>query len=169
MKLKFNLMMFILFILLIPNVLSHLDAGQDKVIDNYQIDFGYSPENPQISDNVAIALTLFNNTNQEVIEPESVWVRISSSKNVIFAGTLKPLNGNIAFTFKFPEVDDYEVLVRFNQDKKALVETNFNLKIKGPIISTSKFTYLIISILVLIIILIVLLYLKSLKNQSRPS
>ena len=117
MKNKILLLLIIPVIVLIPNVLSHLDAGQDKVIDNYQVDFGYSPENPKTTEKVVIALTLFNNTNQKVIEPESIWIRISSSEEVVFAGTLKQESGNVAFTYRFPYADNYEITSRFNKGR----------------------------------------------------
>jgi len=163
MKIKFNLMLFILFIVLIPNVLSHLDAGQDKVIDNYKVDFGYSPENPNTNDKVAIALTLFNNTNQEVIEPYSVWVRISSSKEVVFAGTLKPLNGNVAFTYKFPSADNYDITARFNDDKETIVETNFSIEITETVL----IYYYSFGIIVLLVIVFIIIKLRVLNKKLK--
>jgi hypothetical protein len=150
MKIKFNLMLFILFIALIPNVISHLDAGEDKEVDDYIIDFGYSPENPTTKDKVAIALTLFDK-NEEVIEPESVWIRISNSEKVIFAGTFKP-NENIAFTYNFPEEDTYEITARFNNDKETIVETDFSLEIK-EIVPLSSY-YILAGIIILIIFIV---------------
>ena len=162
MKIKFNLMLFILFIVLMPNVLSHLDAGQDKVIDNYKVDLGYSPENPKTTDNVAIALTLFD-TNQEVIEPDSVWIRISSSKEVVFAGTLKPLNGNVAFTYKFPSADNYDITARFNDDKETIVETNFSIEIT----ETVSIYYYSFGIIVLLIIIFIIIKLRVLNKKLK--
>ncbi|MCH8067493.1 MAG: hypothetical protein IIC69_02820, partial [Nanoarchaeota archaeon] len=125
-KSKLMLILSILIVALTPHALAHLDVGEDKTIGNYLIDFGYSPENPNTNDKVAIALTLFD-TNQEVIEPDSVWVRISSSKEVVFAGTLKPKNGNVAFTYKFPYAGNYEITSRFSDDKETIVEINFSI------------------------------------------
>jgi len=155
----------LLIIVLIPIVLAHLDVGEDKEIGDYVVDFGYSPENPKTTDNVAIALTLFD-TNQEVIEPESVWVRISSSKEVVFAGTLKPENGNVAFTYKFPYADKYDITARFNDSKETIVKTNFNIQIEGKI-SNLEIYFLIFTIIALIIIIFVIIKLKSLKNKLK--
>ena len=163
-KSKLMLILSILIVALTPHALAHLDVGEDKTIGNYLIDFGYSPENPNTNDKVAIALTLFD-TNQEVIEPDSVWVRISSSKEVVFAGTLKPLNGNVAFTYKFPYADTYEITGRFNDDKETIVEVNFNVNIEGK--SNLEIYYLIFAIIALIIITFVIIKLKSLKNKLK--
>ena len=163
-KSKLMLILSILIVALTPHALAHLDVGEDKTIGNYLIDFGYSPENPNTNDKVAIALTLFD-TNQEVIEPDSVWVRISSSKEVIFAGTLKPKNGNVAFTYKFPYAGNYEITSRFSDDKETIVEINFSINIEKT--SNLEIYYLIFAIIALIIITFVIIKLKSLKNKLK--
>jgi len=161
-KNKLMLILLISVIVLIPNALSHLDAGQDKVIDNYKVDFGYSPENPTTTDKVAITLTLFD-TNQEVIEPDSVWIRISSSKEVVFAGTLKPLNGNVAFTYKFSSADNYDITARFNDDKETIVETNFSIEIT----ETVQIYYYSFGIIVLLVIVFIIIKLRVLNKKLK--
>ena len=163
-KILLNIVLIFVIIVFSSIVFSHLDAGQDKVVDNYKVDFGYSPENPNTNDKVAIALTLFD-TNQEVIEPDSVWVRISSSKEVIFAGTLKPKNGNAAFTYKFPYAGNYEITSRFIYDKETIVEINFIINIEKT--SNLEIYYLIFAIIALIILTFVIIKLKSLKNKLK--
>ena len=125
--------MFIFIIALIPNALSHLDAGEDKAIGEYLVDFSYSPKEPSIDGKVTMAFSLLNSTNQEVIEPESVWIRISSSKEVVFAGTLKQESGNVAFAYKFPYADDYTITTRYNDNEKTIVTTDFNIKIRESV------------------------------------
>ena len=156
------LLILVLIIALTPNVLSHLDVGEDKTIGNYLIDFGYSPENPNTNDKVAIALTLFD-ANQEVIEPDSVWIRISSSKEVVFAGTLKPKNGNVAFTYKYPYAGDYEITSRFSDDKETIVETDFHIKIEEEI----PIYYYFFGIIVVLIIIFVVVKLNVLSRKLK--
>tara|TARA_Y100000310_G_scaffold246052_1_gene251161 strand:+ start:2867 stop:3376 length:510 start_codon:yes stop_codon:yes gene_type:complete len=160
--LKNKIVLLFLFIVALPIAFSHLDAGEDKEIDDFLIDFGYSPENPNTNDNVAIALTLFDK-NQEVIEPTSVWVRISSPKDVVFAGTLKPNNGNVAFTYKFPYADNYDITARFNDDKETIVETDFNIKIT----ETVPVYYYFFGIVVILIIIFVIIKLKALSKKLK--
>ena len=134
MKIKLiNPMLFVFFIVLIPNALSHLDAGEDKIIGEYIADFSYSPKEPSVDGKVTMAFSLLNSTNQEVIEPESVWIRISSSKEVVFAGTLKLESGNVAFTYKFPYADDYTITARYNDNEKTIATTDFNIKIRESV------------------------------------
>lgn len=57
---------------------AHLDGGADKTIKDYLIDFGFSPEKPKAGEKVTLAFNLVNATTKEIIEPTSVWVRISS-------------------------------------------------------------------------------------------
>jgi len=129
MKHKTILLMFVL--LIIPASFAHLDAGGDKVINNYLIDFGYAPENPKVSDKLTLAFNLINDTTKEVIEPSNVWIRISSSKEVVFAGTFHPEAQHIAFSYKFPYADEYEITARFKDDKGIIIETDFKIKIEG--------------------------------------
>ena len=85
MKNKILLNVVSIFIIIVSStiVLPHLDAGEDKIIGEYLADFSYSPKEPSIDGKVTMAFSLLNNTNQEVIELESVWIRISSSKEVV--------------------------------------------------------------------------------------
>ena len=151
MKLKFNLMLFILFIASIPNALSHLDAGEDKAIGGYLADFSYSPKEPSVDGKVTMAFSLLNNTNREVIKLESVWIRIASSKEVVFAGTLKQESGNVAFTYKFPYADNYIIAARYNGNGDTIVEADFNIKIKESV----PMYYYILGIVVILIIIFI--------------
>ncbi len=153
MKIKLiSLILFVFIIALIPNALSHLEAGEDKAIGEYLMDFSYSPKDPSIDDKVTMDFSLSNNTNQEVIETESVWIRISSSKEVVFAGTLKQESGNVAFTYKFPYADNYAIKAKYNDNENTIAEADFNLKIKE---SVPVYYYILGIIVILIVIFVV--------------
>ena len=158
-----SLMLFVLFIALIPNALSHLEAGEDKTADGYLLDFGYSPKEPSIDDKVIMAFSLLNNTNQEVIEPESVWIRIASSKEVVFAGTLKQESGNAAFTYKFPYADDYIITARYKDSEKAIAEADFNINVKESV----PVYYYVLGIIVISIIIFVVMKFNSLNKKLK--
>src|SRR3989338_10102719 len=151
-KNKLMLIAVLFIVILIPSALSHLDAGEDKAIGEYIADFSYSPEEPSIDGKVTMAFSLLNNTNQEGIEPESVWIRIASSKEVVFAGTLKQESGNVAFTYKFPYADDYSITARYNDNEKIIAEADFNIKIKE---SVPVYYYILGIIVILIVIFVV--------------
>ena len=163
MKIKFNLMSLLIFIALIPNALSHLDAGEDKAIGEYLADFSYSPKEPSINDKVTIAFSLLNNTDQEIIELESIWIRISSPKEVVFAGTLKQESGNVAFTYKFPYADDYIIAARYNGNGETIAEADFNIKIKEPV----PVYYYILGIMVILIVIFVVTKFNVLNKKLK--
>ena len=167
MSAKFNLMFFAVFTALTPIALSHLDGGEDKIVDSYLVDFGYSPKSPDIGDKVAMTFSLLNNTNREVIEPESAWIRISSSKEVVFAGTLKQESGNVAFTYKFPYAGDYIIRARYNSENGTIVETDFNITIREKV---PEYYYVIVLIVVVLLIYISVKFSslnKKLKNMGK--
>ena len=142
-------------VLLVPLVTPHLDGGEDKIIDDYLIDFGYSPEKITSKDKVTLAFNLVNKTTQEVIEPSNVWIRISSSKEVVFAGTFKPQAQHITFTYKFPYADKYTIDARFSDEIRTLTQTNFNLNVKKNYVK-----YIITLIIILLLSLIYKRYKK---------
>jgi len=153
MKNKILLNVVSIFIIIVSStiVLPHLDAGEDKIIGEYLADFSYSPKEPSIDGKVTMAFSLLNSSNQEVIETESIWIRISSSKEVVFAGTLKLESGNVAFTYKFPYADDYTITARYNDNEKTIATTDFNIKIRE---SVPVYYYLIGIVVMLILVFI---------------
>lgn len=84
---KLILLTFLLSLFLFPSVYAHLDRGEDKTIDAYLIDFEFSPENPIVGHKVRLAFSLAYDTAKEVIESKSIWTRISSLQEIVFAGT----------------------------------------------------------------------------------
>ena len=153
MKNKILLNVVSIFIIIVSStiVLPHLDAGEDKIIGEYLADFSYSPKEPSIDGKVTMAFLLLNSSNQEVIETESIWIRISSSKEVVFAGTLKQESGNVAFTYKFPYADNYIIAARYNGNGDTIVEADFNIKIKESV----PMYYYILGIVVILIIIFI--------------
>ena len=156
MKNKINFLLFFITLLATPNIFAHLDVGEDKIIDSYLIDFGYSPENPTINDKISMVFNFLNNSNKENIDIDSIWLRLSNTNDVVFAGTLHPEEGSVALIYKFPEADDYEIKVRFIQNKKTLAEADFNIEINqsknfNKTIKNTSFIVLIIIVIFSII------------------
>jgi len=127
---KLKLIILVLTILLVPIAIAHLDAGEDKVVDGYLVDFGYLPDTPTAGDKIQIVFNLLNSSTKEVLEPTSVWVRISNSDTVLFAGTFYPEEGSVAFTYAVFKAGDYEVDARFKAGSEVLVQTSFDLQVK---------------------------------------
>ena len=44
------------------SVYAHLEAGEDKIVGEHTLDFGYSPKSPESGQKVALAFTLLNST-----------------------------------------------------------------------------------------------------------
>lgn len=127
---------------------AHLDAGEDKVIRDYRVDFGYSPENLAVEDQAVFSFNLANTTTEGVIEPTSVWVRIAGSQGVLFAGTFHPESQHVAFTYTFPYAGNYEITARFKDDKATIVETGFEIEVEGG--KTVSWQHYLAGVLILI-------------------
>jgi|TARA_B100001971_G_C18199552_1_gene543666 hypothetical protein len=163
-KIKPNKFLLIfLIVIVLPNSFAHLDAGEDKLIDDYLIDFGYSPENPKAIDKVTIAFNLLDDTTKEIIVPTSVWIRISSSKEVVFAGTFHPEAEHVAFTYTFPYSDDYEITARFKDNNSILAETDFEIKLEKEKMSKINLYLLLTSLVLFILIGFIIIKLKTKK------
>jgi len=149
---KICLISFIFFVFNLFIVNAHLAGGIDKELDGYIIDLSFDPKEPQKNQKTVFAISLFNETTQEVIESTKVWVRISSSKDVVFAGTFKPELQNIAFSYTFPESGSFEISTKFFDNENLIVEADFDLNVKGKI----DYSNIIILFLFLIIIVMIL-------------
>ena len=157
---KNKLLVLVFIILLFPIIHAHLDAGHDEVINGYLSDFGYSPENPSVSETTFLSFNLVNDSTKEVINITSVWLRISSSSEIVFSGELNAKNGNALLNYKFPYKDNYEIKIQFKQNDEIILETNVMIKIT----SNNNIKYLILIILGLISISIFLMRNKIKKK-----
>ena len=123
----------ILFFIVLLSLLSisyaHLEAGEDKPVNGYLVDFGYAPEHPKTGEKVSFALNLVNETTGEPVDADRVWLRIAQEE-VLFAGTLAAPDANAAFTYIFPKAGSYEITVRFQKDDRALAEADFSMDAK---------------------------------------
>ena len=126
------LLIMILFIGLSSSSYAHLEAGEDKTFDGYMVDFGYSPKTPIENEKIAIALNLLNCSTNEVIEPESVWIRISNKEKVVFSGTFKPEAQHVAFIYIFHDAGDYEIKSAFKKNEAVVAEAEFLITVKNP-------------------------------------
>lgn len=153
-------LIFLIFIFLSFNFsLAHLDAGEDKIVDGYLIDFGYSPETPKSTDNIDFVFNLVNGTTKDPINPTSVWIRISDKDNIVFTGTFHPEFENVAFSYTFPREGDYEILARFNENSNVIAESNFNISI----LRGRKNLNNVLPLFLLAIIIILVFYIRKSK------
>jgi len=127
---------------------AHLGGGQDKVVGDYQLDLGYSPESLKMDEPAILAFDLANAITEEVIEPTSVWVRIADSQGVLFAGTFYPESQQVLFTYTFPHEGNYKITARFKDDKATIVETGFEIEVGGG--KTATLQHYLAGVLILI-------------------
>lgn len=147
---------FLLSLISISIVNSHLGAGEDKVIGDYLVDFGYEPEILEEDEEATIALNLVNATSNELIVPESVWVRISNENKIVFAGTFSPEAMHVGFAFIFPEKGNYEIKSEFRGEDKVIVSTTFLVEVgeKSSEDPRNKMLYFLGALIVVIISII---------------
>ena len=125
------LLLITIFIFIVPFSNAHLEGGSDVVVNGYLLDFGYEPANLEVGKNSILAFNLVNETTEEIIVPESVWVRISKGDKIFFAGTFFPEAKNVNFAYIFPEPGDYEIKARFKEGDVMLAEHVFDVRVSG--------------------------------------
>ena len=161
-------LIFIIGILNIFLVVAHLDVGVDKVVDGYLIDFGYGPENPTTEDKVSMNMVFLNESTRGSVDIDSVWLRFSNPEEVVFAGTMKPDQSIISWTYVFPKAGNYDIEARFIKDGETLSESSFNLEIKPAGKSSLGKLNLFLIILTLALVIYIIKKEKAfLKGLSR--
>lgn len=114
-----------------------------------------------------LALTLLNSSTQETIEPESVWVRVSSKKEIALSANFHPVAQQIAFSYIFPYSGEYEMEVKFKNNDFVIAEADFPMHI-----GKNNLKVLYASSLVLPLILaalIILLYIKLKRTKKKKN
>ncbi len=120
---RFLFILLVLFI--IPIATAHLAAGEDRVVGDYIVDFGYEPEKLTAGENAFFAVHLKNNDTEEVVQFTDVWVRISQGDAILFSGLLNPQSDVAEFSYYFSLSDHYDIKLRFRDGEETVVETTF--------------------------------------------
>jgi hypothetical protein len=108
---------------------SHLDAGYHSPKNGYIIEVGYSPDELSAGENIILNFNLLNESTEESMHFDNLFLRISDSKRNVFAGYLNPSNDNVNFVFTFPSEGTYEINARFYDGSRVLVEDAQNVKV----------------------------------------
>lgn len=148
-----HLIFFFFTLFLISLVSSHLENGEDKTINGYIADFGYSPEHLTTKETSFFSLNLVNETTQDAIDITSTWVRISKGDEIFFSGEFEGKDGNSNFNYKFDKGGNYQIDVRFINEDKTLVETNYDIKVNGGL-NCYWTMFIVLGILAITLILI---------------
>lgn len=122
----------------VTNVVSAHGSGVsiEAVIDGYLVDIGYSPEFITTERPARFDFLLFegatSTVSNEVVFTD-VWVRIEQAERLLFAGGIDvPVFGAAGMSYQFPVAGEYEVFVRYQDERQALVETSFVLAVTEP-------------------------------------
>ncbi len=121
-------MLFLVMVILVYPADAHLEAGHDREIGKYFMDFGYAPDRPVAGTRTTIAFNLVDRS-QKPADIDSTWVRISDEKEVEFAGSFKNFQENTTFTYTFPRAGTYEITARFQKGGKTLAETTEMIRV----------------------------------------
>ena len=106
-----------------------LGGGQDKVVGNYLVDFGYSETSPVKNEPVLLTFVLRNSSSENMINFARARVMILSENDVLFSGNVKDeFDGQASITYRFPHDGNFTLRVRFNE-KVTLAETEFSLAV----------------------------------------
>jgi hypothetical protein len=119
---------FCLLIICMLSVGAHLDAGEDVVVDGYLLDFGYTPSKLVEGEKVILAFNLVDPETEDVLDYESLWVRISNEE-VVFSGTFHVEENHVGFSYIFAESGEYKVTARFNGYDGVLAENDFYVEV----------------------------------------
>ncbi len=115
-----------LLLLLVPLAAAHLDAGKDFVKDGLVYDLGWSPAQPVAGTPTQFLVTLGNNTSQQPLPVQAVWVSIVGDDQNGFSSTMTASGGGSGFTYAFPHGGNYTIDVRFDVGNTSYTHT-YNL------------------------------------------
>ena len=133
-------------------VFAHLDNGEEIVKKGHIIDFGYSPKIPLDKGTTFLSFNLVNETTERPVEFDSAWIRISSSEEVVFSGTIRGSGGNVFIDYSFPYRGDYTAKAQFKDSlDNIIIEADFNIEVRHK--SSGKEVFFI-TILILLALLL---------------
>ncbi|MBI2173116.1 MAG: hypothetical protein HYT73_02805, partial [Candidatus Aenigmarchaeota archaeon] len=111
----------------------------------YIADFGHEPSSIKALEPAVISVLLGNESTGQAAGVTEVWVRISSPRDVVFAGSFDAENGGSSFSYTFPEPGLYEITARYESNGTTLLQTNFDIEVSG--VSDLTFIIVIVSFL----------------------
>lgn len=141
---------FLFAVLLTQSAVAHLEAGEDFSSNGYIADFGYTPAQPVAGSETSLAFNLVNDTTFANVNFDSLWIRVSEGENVVFAGSLKPGNSNVALTYTFSKEGNYTIESKFYDNGKMLAQAVFSLPVYGDF----KLSLLAVALILVVIFLL---------------
>lgn len=128
------------FSLFVQPVFAHgTEVSFEKEIGDYLVDIGYDPEKPEVGLSERFDFGLTDNKTKVAVSFSDVWVRIEKEKNTVFAGGIhNPKFGKAGLIYTFPELGEYSISVRFQNNEETIIEASFPLKVAGSAEKSKK-------------------------------
>jgi len=145
-------------------VSAHLDSGEDLHKDGYILDFGYSPSQVQVTKPASLLFILVNETTEEPINYSSLFLRISSEKEVVFSGSFLPKNGGVSFVYTFSKPGKYTIDANFINGSETLEKGMYDVSVSGE---SNLIYYLILGVVLLFLIVSRVFLIKRMKKGTK--
>lgn len=134
-----------------PIANAHLEGGEDKVVGDYLIDFGYEPETIEAGQGTSLLFNLANADGQEAVDFSHIWLRITSDDEIVFSGRLLGEGEGIGTTvhMTFPKPGTYTLSTRFYEGDEELANTDFSVEVLGTGKNNQLYIILLIAFIVI--------------------
>lgn len=100
-----------------------------RSVDGYLVDFVHTPEQLKVGKKTTLAFTLVDEETQEVVNPQSVAVRVALGEQTFFSGNFRPESNNVTFVQVFPLPGEYRIEAQFQGEEGTLVGTDFSVSV----------------------------------------
>lgn len=124
----------IVFLFLATTASAHvIGITFENTIGDYLIDIGYNSSVIEAGKEGRFDFTIIDNKTGDLAVYTDVSVRIEQGKTTIFSSTLhRPEFGLPVAILVIPNPGDYELKVRFDNNRDVVAETSFPLKVEKP-------------------------------------
>ncbi len=125
------ILVFLFLILSVNSAFSHgFGASFEKTVSKYFIDVGYDPFEMTEGDQTTFSFTILTDSTKDLVEFDSVWVRIMDGKRAILAtGIDAGINSAPTLIYTFPREGEYTLFVRFEKGDETLAEADFPMTV----------------------------------------
>ena len=152
----------------------------DKVVGDYTANIDYDAVNGIFAGApVQFAFQLFNKDRTQTLSFTDAWVTVSESETdssyvppVFDAGIIQTASAPAGMVFVFPKSGSYDMVIRYDNGEKSLVEATFKLDVVGggtTESSTFSKNFFLGAFAMLIIAGLVFIFSKMLKLKKGPT
>ncbi|OGZ44901.1 MAG: hypothetical protein A3C84_00870 [Candidatus Ryanbacteria bacterium RIFCSPHIGHO2_02_FULL_48_12] len=97
----------------------------ERVMGDYLVDIGYDPDPLRAGENSVFDFVLKSGVDKKEIPFTHVWVRLETGSGIVLAAGLKKAElGKTSLLYNFPVSGEYQLVARFQDGDKTLVEVS---------------------------------------------